>query len=194
MALEDRRIQRTKRRLKETLTGLLDQKPFEQLSVTEICAAAGASRVTFYTHYADKYELADELFRDMKRETEAAFARRQAEAHAGDGPAADACNLLESVLDLYYAHKDFFAHTGQDESPYLHFAFEQYVLRGVEEYMLRSGSGEHRKYAADRIAGFLCGGMGGFLEQALAEGCPQEELRAELRALMRDLTESGILG
>ena len=60
--MEDRRIQKTKQLLQSTLLHLLEEKAVEKINFTEICQKAGVSRITFYTHYADKYELADDLF------------------------------------------------------------------------------------------------------------------------------------
>ena len=63
--MEDKRIRKTKKNLKQTLIALLGQKPFEQITVTELCKSADTSRITFYAHYNDKYELAAEVFQDM---------------------------------------------------------------------------------------------------------------------------------
>ena len=54
---EDRRILKTKKNLKRTLIELLSQKAFEQISVKELCETAQTSRITFYTHYNDKYHM-----------------------------------------------------------------------------------------------------------------------------------------
>ena len=63
--MEDKRIRKTKRNLKDTLVELLMEVPFEQISITELCKRADISRITFYSHYSDKYALVDEIFADM---------------------------------------------------------------------------------------------------------------------------------
>ena len=99
---EDRRIIKTKRSLKQALCTLLAEKPFEQLTVKDICAQSSISRITFYTHYTDKFDLLGDLFLDF---SEAAIARFQA-FQAENNPKKDAyvsCqNLLDSLLDLYF--------------------------------------------------------------------------------------------
>lgn len=53
----DRRIERTRALLHEALGALIREKPYDQISVTEILDRAGISRSTFYIHFRDKDEL-----------------------------------------------------------------------------------------------------------------------------------------
>ena len=55
------RTKRTKRALKKALTILMLKETIDKISVTDICKEAEINRVTFYTHYNDKYELLHEL-------------------------------------------------------------------------------------------------------------------------------------
>ena len=66
--MEDRRIKKTKRALKNTLIEMMTELPFEQISITALCDRAEISRITFYSHYNDKYALVDDIFQDMIRE------------------------------------------------------------------------------------------------------------------------------
>ena len=36
---------------------LLEKKPIEQISVTEICTESGVSKRSFYNYYCDKYDV-----------------------------------------------------------------------------------------------------------------------------------------
>ncbi|GHO92822.1 TetR family transcriptional regulator [Reticulibacter mediterranei] len=54
---EDLRVRRTHKLLWEALLSLLEQRPLESISVTEICEKAMVHRVTFYKHFEDKYDL-----------------------------------------------------------------------------------------------------------------------------------------
>ena len=53
----DKRIEKTDKALQETLLSLLKEKDIEEITVKEICEKAMTSRITFYAHYRDKYEL-----------------------------------------------------------------------------------------------------------------------------------------
>ena len=63
--MEDKRIIKTKKYLKDTLIELLDEMPFEKITVTMLCQKADISRITFYSHYDDKYDLVEDIFQDM---------------------------------------------------------------------------------------------------------------------------------
>lgn len=54
---EDARIQRTYTLLLQALTELLEEKPFEEIRVTDLCDRAGVHRSTFYAHFEDKHHL-----------------------------------------------------------------------------------------------------------------------------------------
>lgn len=66
----DRRTLRTKKTLKEAFTSLLEEKGFNNLTITDITLRADINRGTFYLHYMDKYDLLEqienELFEDLK--------------------------------------------------------------------------------------------------------------------------------
>lgn len=50
------------------MIGMLAEILFEKITVAELCRRGETSRITFYAHYSDKYELADELFSDYIQE------------------------------------------------------------------------------------------------------------------------------
>lgn len=55
---QDIRVTKTQNALAETLMALLEKKPFQKITVNDICTAALVSRSTFYLHFEDKYQLA----------------------------------------------------------------------------------------------------------------------------------------
>lgn len=55
-AHEDARIKKTKEKLFSKFSEILSTKPFEEITVNEICAEAGVRRATFYKHFTDKYD------------------------------------------------------------------------------------------------------------------------------------------
>ena len=88
--MEDRRIKKTKRNLKRTLIDMLQDMPFERISVTELCTRADTSRITFYTHYSDKYALVDDIFMDMIEAGTKIYEDMQIE----NNPQMDPCSLI----------------------------------------------------------------------------------------------------
>lgn len=61
----DRRVQYTKRVLRESLMALLHEKPLEKISVKEICERADINRSTFYVYYGSPRELLNSIFEEM---------------------------------------------------------------------------------------------------------------------------------
>lgn len=64
MTIEDRRIVRTRKKLKDAMLFLLKEKDFKDISITEIAKVAGCNRVTFYSHYEDSMQLLADIFKD----------------------------------------------------------------------------------------------------------------------------------
>lgn len=64
----DLRVRYTQDILKSSLVSLLAQKPLEKIKVTELCAAAGVNRSTFYTHYLDLFDFIDQIKEELKAE------------------------------------------------------------------------------------------------------------------------------
>lgn len=57
----DLRTERTKRSIANAFLELRKQKPLEKISVKELAELAYINKATFYTHYHDIYDLADQL-------------------------------------------------------------------------------------------------------------------------------------
>lgn len=57
----DLRIQRTKTAIHSAFIELRRKKPIEKITVTELSKLAHINKATFYLHYADIYDLSDEV-------------------------------------------------------------------------------------------------------------------------------------
>lgn len=56
------RVRRTQKLLREALIELIDQRGFDALTVGEITERAMVSRAAFYRNYQDKYDLVEQIF------------------------------------------------------------------------------------------------------------------------------------
>lgn len=61
----------TKLLLKQGLIRLLKEKNISQISVKELCTAAGINRSTFYLHYANAYDLLENVEQEIINNTSA---------------------------------------------------------------------------------------------------------------------------
>ena len=74
----DLRVRRTRKSLQDALIGLMKEKPFQDIQITELAARAQVSRPAFYLHFRSKEELLlshvdvifDEFHADVSREIE----------------------------------------------------------------------------------------------------------------------------
>ena len=64
----DLRVQRTYKLLKEAFLHLLNEKPFDQITVQEICETAMVRRTTFYQHFEDKQDFLQWFVLEKERE------------------------------------------------------------------------------------------------------------------------------
>jgi AcrR family transcriptional regulator len=81
----DRRVLRSRDRLGDAMIALIQEKPFDEITVQEVLDRAGVSRTTFYAHYRDK----DDLFMsdvDEFLEGAAAMLSRKREASGRVAP------------------------------------------------------------------------------------------------------------
>jgi AcrR family transcriptional regulator len=64
----DARVVRTRETLRKALFTLLEQKPFDQITIREITAQAGTGYATFFRHYAEPRALLNDLVADEIRD------------------------------------------------------------------------------------------------------------------------------
>ncbi|MFD1417699.1 TetR/AcrR family transcriptional regulator [Companilactobacillus keshanensis] len=57
----NRRARYTKKMIQETVLDLLEDKPINNITVTEVCRQADVNRTTFYRYYDDIYQCVDDV-------------------------------------------------------------------------------------------------------------------------------------
>lgn len=191
--MEDKRVTRTKKILKETLLHLLNDSLFEDISIKELCNRAGISRVTFYTHYNDKFDLIDDVFSDMQEQGEKIYRQLQAENNASLDPVTGYCNLLDCILTVYSENYDFFRHINPAENSYLSFSFYSRVLKAVESHTETVKESLLPKYSVRKITAFLCYGLCGFVAEGRSAKCSMDTIRRETKEILRGIFYSNVL-
>ncbi len=64
----DLRIKKTHKLLMESLIKLLEEKPINEIKLTEICDLAMVHKTTFYNHFKDKYDLLKYTILNIQKE------------------------------------------------------------------------------------------------------------------------------
>ena len=93
---DDLRVRRTDQELMAAFEGLLDQTSYDQMTVQQICQAAGIRRTTFYQHFRDKREFLDWYIQEKKQEFHVGSMETISQGSVGEVYA----NLARSILDF----------------------------------------------------------------------------------------------
>src|SRR5678816_405950 len=98
----DARVRRTRDALGDALVALMQEKPFETITVQDVLDRANVSRSTFYTHYSDKDDL---LMSDSEEFFEALSMTLSAHGDKSDRvfPVKEFFNHLADVQPFYKA-------------------------------------------------------------------------------------------
>lgn len=64
----NRRRRESRKRIEDTFMQLIQHRELNEISVTEICQAAGVNRTTFYANYVDLYDLAESVQKHLEEE------------------------------------------------------------------------------------------------------------------------------
>ena len=96
MARSDRRVQYTKRVMKEAVLKLLKQKSIDEVTIKEICELADVNRGTFYLHYTQPRDILKEIENNFIEENMATFDDYWANERDPNRMAAIFCCILEN--------------------------------------------------------------------------------------------------
>jgi AcrR family transcriptional regulator len=66
--IDDRRAKRTKKMIRNALSELIEEKGFNDISITDLTTKADINRGTFYLHYSDKYDLLEQIENEVINE------------------------------------------------------------------------------------------------------------------------------
>lgn len=159
--MENRRIQITKRMLKEALLELLEEKDIKKITIYELCERANINRTTFYKYYGSQYDLFEEIENDVFHEitqrmegeesSVAELLLRLTEYFEEDRK--KFCILLNSTADTTFAEKLFSLPLMKDQ---------------INLYIPASYTPQQREY----IYAFIYGGGGSILRKWLNSDTP----------------------
>jgi len=178
---EDQRIRNSRSKLKDALMKLLAKNSLDLISVTQICHAANITRITFYTYYKDKYALAEEMFHEMAAICDGRFLELQQLNNPDCYLEQSYCNLLNSILELFYENDTLLPFALYKENPNLYRTFSQYLQGTVAEL---AGNTPFR-FSSRMLGSFLCDGLWGFICEGRKEDLPLETIREEANNLIK---------
>ncbi|EAE0857447.1 TetR/AcrR family transcriptional regulator [Listeria monocytogenes] len=102
----DRRVKKTKKAFNQALFTLLDQKPFQQITITDIVAEADVNRGTFYKHYRDKEQLLDSIIEEILTDLKNAY--QDPYLHTTHFSIQALTPSMIKIFDHVYSHQAFY--------------------------------------------------------------------------------------
>jgi AcrR family transcriptional regulator len=130
--LETPRKNRTKEHFQLALIDLIKEKGFQSVTVKDIVQYAKYNRSTFYTHYQDKYELAEDLLDTMFLGLEEAVEKPYQSIRKINTDHLN--NRSFNFISYIYENRNFFdLITYKDTIPELHTKFPQAILKIYQE-------------------------------------------------------------
>jgi hypothetical protein len=190
---EDKRVTKTKRDLRNALTGLLKVRPYTKITVCDICEAAVVNRMTFYKHYMDKNDLLYDMFD---------FARLSAigldELKNSEGKCEDIINCILPVLKQIVSEcvdkkeiiKSMYENDSDVIGDVIYKSVHSIAVQIFSVYMIRYKC----KYDKDLICEFLTGGITKVLTSyaALKEEYPKDKFVSDVISVCEIIIRSEI--
>ncbi|MCQ2453207.1 MAG: TetR/AcrR family transcriptional regulator [Clostridia bacterium] len=190
--MEDKRVLRTKRNIKQTLISLLDNEPFEKISVSEICRIGATSRITFYNYYGDKAALAEELLKDYTEEAIAHYHRLQIENNPENNVTLGYTNLLECILQTVLRHHDFSRHLDPQENPYLYNLTYNSLIQQVTSYISAHSAELTPAEKPETLAALFCSGLWCVISNGRKNGEDTAVTADRVRTLFQSMLSSSL--
>ena len=163
----DKRVVRTRATLKSTLIDLVREHDFESINIGDLCKEANINRVTFYTHYHDKYELLDDIFKDMhdyalKRAKELDMINnKMLDQHTAF------VNYLQAFVEGLSSYDSLVYSMSKNQSGYIYFAYKSFLNSKLQKALLYYNQKSDLKYPIEQITAFITNGLIGFVIEGI---------------------------
>ena len=169
------KVNKTKKTLEDALGALLEEKPFEEIRVIDICSKANMHRSTFYTYFNDKYE----LLKSKLDEYEAKFLEDLQRYKIEDKLKDFHIDIMIKILQYFYFNRKYLKiifQNNKDNSitKILQKYLEAYVVEGVKDMKLAKPD---KPYFFNVIAAFYSGAFITVISEWILNDCnikPQE--------------------
>lgn len=163
------KVNKTKKTLEDALGALLEEKPFEEIRVIDICSKANMHRSTFYTYFNDKYE----LLKSKLDEYESKFLEDLQRYKIEDKLKDFHIDIMIKILQYFYFNRKYLKiifQNNKDNSitKILQKYLEAYVVEGVKDMKLAKPD---KPYFFNVIAAFYSGAFITVISEWILNDC-----------------------
>lgn len=163
----DQRVFKTKTALKNALIKNVHDKDFDQINVQGICVDANVNRVTFYTHYHDKYELLEDIFNDMDIEATKLAAKLDLENNQKHDAHQSFVNYLQSFVEGLKNYENLVFSMSKNQSGYIYYAFKSFIINKLRDLLLYYNQEKNLLFPLEQTTAFICYGLIGFVIEGI---------------------------
>lgn len=179
--MENIRITKTKNSLFTALSTLLDKKDIREITVIELCREAGVNKSTFYLHYKDIYECAEDFIKQLVIPIIEIICRSGVNNTIKDLP-----YILRQIFKMFEEsngiYKPFI--NSPNLSPML-YKFRNEIIDILVKRSIVFGLNEQELTNAKITTSFFVNGFIGLIEQHFKEPISEETLDAFTRKLQK---------
>ncbi|MDO5425918.1 MAG: TetR/AcrR family transcriptional regulator C-terminal domain-containing protein [Eubacteriales bacterium] len=165
--------------LAQTMTDLLHKKPFQKISVNELCETANLSRSAFYANFEDKYQLFAYCMEEKHTDLETIMSTHSPQ------------DFLTVILDFLQSEDRFFYHafgfSHDEEVAEIFYRFFARQLTALLEE--KAGKGDPLPGPIDLVSAFYIGGLVQMVSRWVKSNykLPKEEVAACQYRLLKDI-------
>ena len=194
----DARIIHSKAQIFNALNELLKEKPFQKITVIDICEKAHINRMTFYNHYQDKYDLFNECINVFFIHLGEVYFLKTKSLHIDIKHEPYDCLkiLIEILVDYAYDNEkvlfNIVVNKGDDLASFmLKKALDDAVLKIVSDSGLKSANG----FPLSLITSFFSGGVSSVFGDWITkkEVLSKEDFTEYLCRAIKAVIDTGVL-
>lgn len=143
---------RSRRMIVEALADILQEKPLDKITVTEVVARAGINRGTFYAHYADIPDVVQHLIQDTFAKIRSALTVEPGQLYRLPEV------LLGQILAIFTEDLDFYRKVmASSTAPLMQEQLVEFVIRYLLDHEAEYTFGTHEQY--ELTIRFCAGGL-----------------------------------
>lgn len=191
----DIRVIKTKAAIKASFKELLKREPIEKITVSEICNNADINRVTFYTHYQDKYDLLIDYLNNITEEIYDKATASISGINEKEQLICFFCNLFNCTIDYCVDHAEIFKFFPRQSNTSLLTLIDKTATKNILSLFKKIFKDTNMKYSYDFIVYFIIGGCNKLLFEYFEKDNEKSvtELKYNANKLITELINSNIL-
>ena len=184
---EYRSALRSRKLINEALADILQEKPLDKITVTEVVARAGINRGTFYAHYADIPDVIQHLIQDTFTKIRTVISEKPEQLQMLPEL------LLRRIMEILMEDMDFYRKVmASSTAPLMQEQLVEFVIQYLLDQEELYAFGNHRQY--ELTIRFCAGGLSNLYRDWFFGklDMPLEELNAQGARMIRGVLNQAL--